>query len=79
MGDTLLYLAAEHGRVSIVGSILVQGTDIGTLNGYRGMVLYSAARLRSNEAVMRLLWDEFDITAQDNKGRTALHWAVAGE
>eukprot|EP00029_Vermamoeba_vermiformis_P014508 TRINITY_DN9626_c0_g1_i1.p1 TRINITY_DN9626_c0_g1~~TRINITY_DN9626_c0_g1_i1.p1 ORF type:complete len:1274 (-),score=279.85 TRINITY_DN9626_c0_g1_i1:2-3823(-) len=78
-GDSALHLASQYGHVNIVQELLNSQMNVNTLNDRRMTALMVSARYGQRPAMQLLLEHFADIHLQDSRGRTALHWAVAGK
>ena len=77
-GQTLLYLAAEHGYQRTVKVLLDKGADVNAQGGKYGNAL-QAASSRGHEAVVKLLLDKgADVNAQGGYYGNALQAASSG-
>uniref|UniRef100_A0A673JNN7 Uncharacterized protein n=1 Tax=Sinocyclocheilus rhinocerous TaxID=307959 RepID=A0A673JNN7_9TELE len=76
--DTLLHLAAEHGKEPALMALLLRvGAQINSVTQDGLTPLHLASQSGHTEAVAQLLEGKADIHVKDKQGRTALHCAAA--
>eukprot|EP00999_Lentomonas_sp_LEN2_P000130 NODE_1123_length_1000_cov_105.093929_g1078_i0.p1 GENE.NODE_1123_length_1000_cov_105.093929_g1078_i0~~NODE_1123_length_1000_cov_105.093929_g1078_i0.p1 ORF type:complete len:277 (-),score=32.86 NODE_1123_length_1000_cov_105.093929_g1078_i0:66-896(-) len=78
-GDTLLYLAAEHGHFDTVRSLVKFGADVNfeSPTDYRNTPLHTACYNGHTEVALYLLDNGANVDAANDEGRTSLHQAAS--
>ncbi len=79
-GMTALHYAVLGGREAVVKWLLAKGAKLDA-KASNGMNLLHFAAISGSEAILKRLLDtkKFDLNAADGRGRTPLHFAIAGE
>ena len=71
-----LHLAAEHGHLKKILSLIEQGEDVDSTDYLGKTALHNAAGKGFTEVVVALIESGADVHAEDQKGWTSLHWAA---
>jgi len=77
-GDTLLHLAARHGRLDVVRLLVERGADLEADAVWRGRPLHEAVRSGDLRVVDRLVTAGADVNARDRKGNTPVSLRACG-
>ncbi|XP_059470956.1 ankyrin-3-like isoform X1 [Neocloeon triangulifer] len=74
-GRTALHHAAQNGHVAVSEILLSRGADVNICDNDNITPLIIAVRFSSREMCRFLVDNGADLSAEDNKGNDALHWA----